>query len=99
MSDALRGVAAAHGSAIEAKYELDDAGKLSLSIYPVGKGIDVNAGDNVFQELAGAPTAGAFTPGLETFSDQEHLTRSARDLTLVQLSQTSLLDAVDLAEV
>src|SRR5262245_12450819 len=78
MSDALAKVEADKGGIIEAKFELDDNQKLSLSVYPVGKGLDVDAERNVFQEAAGDPTVRTFKTGLEVFSDQEHLTRSSR---------------------
>jgi hypothetical protein len=94
------GVAAAskNGAVIEAKFELADDGKsLSLSLYPAGKGLQMDAERNLFQELSGDPTADQFAGSLEVFADQEHLTRSARDLTLVQLSTVSLSDAIDQA--
>jgi hypothetical protein len=97
LADGIRQVEAKNGKTIEAKFELDDAGKLSLSIYPVGNGIDADAERNVFQEASGDPKASPWAPGLETFKDAEHLTRSARDLTLVQLSRVSLADAVERA--
>jgi hypothetical protein len=86
-----------NGPLIEAKFELDDSGKLSLSLYPAGQPIDVDAERNKFQELSGDPTAIPFNGSLEVFMDQEHLTRSARDLTLVQLSELTVVDAIDLA--
>src|SRR5262249_35422654 len=98
MGDALRMSEKGYGPTIEAKFELDDSQKLSLSIYPAGKPLDVDAERNVFQELAGDPTVVPFSGGLEQFHDFEHLTRSSRDLTLVQLSRVGILDAVDWAE-
>lgn len=91
-----QGIAAAEkiGPVIEAKYELDDSGALSLSTYPIGSGLDVDAERQVFKELAGDPTKAPFTGTAEDFTDQEHLTRSARDLTIIQLSKKSLSDAV-----
>ena len=88
--------ASASGAIIEAKYEIGDDGKLSLSVYPAGKGVGVDAEQNVFQELSGDPTASPFAGSLETFADtdREHLVRSTRDLTLVQLSKISLEEAV-----
>jgi hypothetical protein len=83
------------GPVIEAKFELDDSGKLSLSLYPAGQPLDIDAERNKFQELSGDPTATPFSGTLEVFADQEHLTRSARDLTLIQLSNRSLTDVVD----
>jgi hypothetical protein len=94
MSAALAQSEAANGPTIEAKFELDDSKKLSLSIYPAKNGIDADAERNVFSELSGDPTAESFAGGLEQFHDQEHLTRSARDLTLVQLSHYTVADAV-----
>jgi hypothetical protein len=91
-----QGIAAAEttGPVIEAKYELDGSGALSLSTYPIGSPLSVDAERQVFQELAGDPTKSSFTGNVEAFTDQEHLTRSARDLTLIQLSKKSLSDAV-----
>src|SRR5438552_18395981 len=56
MADGIRQAEAANGPTIEAKYELGDDGKLSLSVYPAGKGAGVDAERNPFHELAGAPT-------------------------------------------
>jgi len=83
------------GPIIEAKFELGDDGKLSLSTYPAGKSLQFDSERNVFQELAGDPTeSGPFTGSVETFHDFEHLTRSSRDLTLRQLSALSVENAV-----
>jgi hypothetical protein len=64
------------------------------------KDIDLDAERNTFQELAGDPTTLPFQGELSTFTvpDAEHLTRSARDLTLVQTAALTLRDAVELAE-
>jgi hypothetical protein len=100
MGQALRQLEGKYGPMIEAKFELGDDGKLSLSLYPTGKGIDVDAERNTFSELSGDPTAKTFTPKQEEFKvpDVEHLTRSARDLTLVQTAGLSLREAVDAVE-
>jgi hypothetical protein len=94
MADAAAQVETSTGTLIESKFEPDDSGKLSLSLYPVGKPVAVDAPNNVFQEASGDPTAAAFAPGLEAFHDFEHLARSTRDLTLVQLSQMSVRQAI-----
>jgi hypothetical protein len=83
------------GPVIEAKFELDDNKNLSLSLYPAGQPLTVDAERNVFQELSGDPAMTPFAGSLEVFQDQEHLTRSSRDLTLCQLSRVGLLDAVN----
>ncbi|HEU0035960.1 MAG TPA: hypothetical protein VFQ53_35355 [Kofleriaceae bacterium] len=87
--------AAQTGAVIEAKYELGDDGQLSLSTYPLGASIALDAERNRFQELAGDPTPATWAPSLEPFHDEEHLVRSSRDLTLVQLGSLTLADAVD----
>src|SRR5438046_1986384 len=90
-------IAAQKGAVIEAKFELDHDGKLSLSTYPLGKAFSVDAERNVFRELAGDPTKTTFSGTMEVFSDREHLLRSARDLTLMQLSTRTLATAVSMA--
>lgn len=83
------------GPVIEAKFELaDDGHSLSLSTYPIGAPLAMDAERSKFEELSGDPTASPWQPSLEQFHDFEHLTRSARDLTLVQLSPTSLREAI-----
>jgi hypothetical protein len=87
-------VTAENGPVIEAKFELGDDGKLSLSVYPAAKGLGMDSERNLFQELSGDPTVAPFSGSLETFADQEHLTRSSRDLTLVQLSRFGVDQAI-----
>lgn len=100
MSAALAEAEEHHGATIEAKYEIGDDGKLSLSIYPVGKDIAIDAERNTFFELAGDPTTAYFKPSKTEFKvpDAEHLTRSARDLTIVQSAGFGLRSAVQSAE-
>jgi hypothetical protein len=100
MSDALKTAEDKYGPTIEAKFEIGDDGKLSLSVYPIAKGLDIDAERNGFRELAGDPTAATWTPALEEFTaeDKEHQVRSARDLTIVQTASISLRDAVAAAE-
>ncbi len=94
MADAASQLEASTGTLIEAKFEPDDNGHLSLSLYPVGKAVSVDPTNNVLQEAAGDPTVTPFTTGLEQFHDLEHLTRSTRDLTIVQLAKLSVRDAI-----
>jgi hypothetical protein len=97
MADAAKQVEQAMGTLIEAKFEPDASNHLSLSLYPLGKPVSVDPTNNIFQEAAGDPTAATFAPGLEAFHDFEHLARSTRDLTIVQLSKLTLRDAIDRA--
>src|SRR5678816_3460853 len=89
---------ASTGAVIEAKFELDDEGNLSLSTYPIGAPIENDSERSKFQELAGDPTVSPWKPALEPFHDLEHLTRSSRGLTLVQTAKLSLRDAVAKAD-
>jgi len=93
----IKQVQAKYGAVIEAKFELDDSGALSLSVYPVTKGLRTNAEFNGFEEAAGSPTTLPWKPSIEVFKDQEHLTRSSFDLTIMQLSKISLATAVQRA--
>jgi len=90
------GIAAAEkfGPVIEAKFELDHDSALALSLYPISDSLSVDAQRQTFKELAGDPTKAPFTGATEVFADQEHLTRSARDLTLLQLGRKTLAQAV-----
>ena len=79
---------------ISAKFEFDDAGKLSLSIYTAEKGVSVDPENNVLKELSGSPTEGKWTPGVEVFKDVPHVARSSEQLTLMSISRFTLLDIV-----
>ena len=82
---------------ISAKFELDDEGKLSLSVYTAGKGLYVAAKDNVLKELSGSPESAAWTPKVEIFTDQEHLERAGKQLELVARAKLSLAEIVEKA--
>src|SRR4051794_14367485 len=51
---------------ISAKFEFDDHGKLSLSVYTAAKGVGIDAESNVLKEWAGSPEGG-WSPKAETF--------------------------------
>jgi len=80
---------------ISGKFELDDNGKLSLSVYTAEKGLSVLPEKNVLKELAGSPEQAAWTPESEVFKDVEHIARSSQHLVLNALSQQSLLAIVE----
>src|SRR5581483_133770 len=80
---------------ISAKFELDDSGKLSLSIYTAEKGLSVEPEKNVLKELAGSPEQASWTPETEVFKDVEHVARSSEHLVLTALSRRSLLAVVN----
>ncbi len=81
-------------SAISAKFELEDKGDLSLSVYVAEKGLGVDAEHNVLKELGGGPDSEKWTPETEVFKDVEHVSRSAEQLTIMALSKMSLADVI-----
>jgi len=78
---------------ISAKFELED-GKLSLSVYTVGKGLSVAPERNVLQELSGSPEQDKWEPKVEVFKDVPHVARSSEQLTLMALGKSSLADTI-----
>src|SRR5262245_38391035 len=71
-------------TAISAKFELNDAGQLSLSVYTAEKGLSVDAEHNVLKELSGSPTA-SWKPEVEVFEDVPHVSRSAQQLAVMAM--------------
>jgi|RhiMetdeSRZDD1v2_1073273.scaffolds.fasta_scaffold82986_4 hypothetical protein len=47
---------------ISAKFEMDDKGQLSLSVYTAEKGLAVDAEHNVLKELSGSPAVARWRP-------------------------------------
>jgi hypothetical protein len=78
--------------AISAKFELDDAGKLSLSIYTAENGLNIGSEHNVLKELSGSPVQDKWNPAAEVFKDIPHIKRSSEQLTLMRLSPFTLID-------
>ena len=83
---------------ISAKFEFDDKGKLSLSIYTAEKGVAVEAEKNVLKELSGSPAQAKWAPEVEIFKDVTHVSRSSQQLTLMSLSGATLVDIVAKAQ-
>jgi hypothetical protein len=79
---------------ISAKFEFDDAGKLSLSIYTAEKGVTVDPEKNVLKELSGSPAQDKWMPETEVFKDVPHVARSSQQLTLMSISKFTLADIV-----
>jgi uncharacterized membrane protein YkoI len=84
-------------TAISAKFEMDDKGSLSLSVYTAEKGLAVDAEHNVLKELSGGP-AEKWTPEVEVFKDVPHVSRSAQQLAVMAVSHLSLADVIKRAE-
>ncbi len=98
LADGIRQATKATDVPISAKFELDDNGKLSLSVYTAEKGLASDAENNVLKELSGSPESAQWSPEVEVFKDAEHLKRSAEQQTLMALSTFSLLDIIARAE-
>src|SRR6266496_3437937 len=93
LADGIRRATKSAEVPISAKFELDDNGKLSLSVYTAEDGLTTDAEHNVLKELSGSPEGAAWNPEVEVFKDPEHLKRAAEQ-TLMALSQMSLLDVI-----
>ena len=98
LADGIRQAAKAHEVPISAKFELDDKGQLSLSVYTAEKGLTSDAEHNVLKELSGSPEKEQWSPETEVFKDVEHVARSAEQLTLMAPSRFSLLEIIAKAE-
>src|SRR5262245_53553669 len=68
---------------ISAKFEMDDKGQLSLSVYTAEKGLAVDAEHNVLKELSGSPAAAKWSPEVEVFKDVPHVSRSSQQLAVM----------------
>ena len=98
LTDGIQQAAKADGAPISAKFEFDDHGKLSLSVYTAEKGLAVAPEKNVLKELSGSPEQTTWTPEVEVFKDAEHVTRASEHLKLMSGSPYSLLDIVNKAQ-
>src|SRR5262245_40628424 len=95
--EGIQQVGKAPETPISAKFELEN-GKLSLSVYTAGKGLDVDAEHNVLQEYAGSPESSEWKPAVAVFDDSAHVARSAQQQTLMALARSSLAEVVKKAE-
>lgn len=82
-----------NGVAISAKFEMKGE-TLMLSVYTAKAGLGKDAEHNALIELQGDAAKNAWAPEIEVFEDKKHLTRSAMQLTLVQLSRLTLAEVI-----
>jgi uncharacterized membrane protein YkoI len=97
IADGIKQSEKENGIGISAKFEMK-GDTLMLSVYTAKAGLEKDAEHNVLIELIGDAAQSSWAPEIEVFEDKKHLTRSAMQLTLVQLSKVSLLDAIKRAE-
>jgi hypothetical protein len=91
--EAIRQAEKTIGAPISAKFEFEDD-KLWLSVYTAKGGKVPDPEHNTLMELRGEPSGAQWQPATEVFQDKEHIARSAAQLTLIQLSGSSLEGAV-----
>lgn len=97
LADGIKQSEKENGVAISAKFEMD-GDKLVLSVYTAKAGLGDDAEHNALVELSGDATHNPWEAGVEVFEDKKHLTRSAMQLTLVQLSKLTLAEVIKKAE-
>jgi uncharacterized membrane protein YkoI len=97
LADGIKQAEKENGPGISAKFEMK-GDTLMLSVYTAKTGLDKDAEHNVLIELIGDAAKDKWNTETEVFEDKKHLTRSAMQLTLVQLSKLSLVDAIKKAE-
>jgi uncharacterized membrane protein YkoI len=97
LADGIKQSEKENGVAISAKFETK-GDTLMLSVYTAKVGLEKDAEHNVLIELIGDAAKDSWAPETEVFEDKKHLTRSAMQLTLVQLSKLTLVDAIKKAE-
>lgn len=95
LADGIRQITKTGDLAISAKFEFDDNGKLSLSVYSAQKGLSVAPEENILQELAGDPEQSPWKPDIEVFKDVPHVARSSEQLTVLSLARLTLLDVIN----
>src|SRR5215217_3939665 len=93
LADGIKQAEKENGPGISAKFEMK-GDTLMLSVYTAKAGLEKDAEHNTLIELQGDAAKSTWTPEIEVFEDKKHLTRSAMQLTLVQLSKLSLVDAI-----
>lgn len=98
LTDGIRQATSDGGVAISAKFEFDDEGKLSLSVYSAKKGLSVAAKENVLEEISGSPEQSPWKPEVAVFKDAAHIARSSEQLLVLSRTQLTLLDFIDKAQ-
>jgi hypothetical protein len=83
-----------HGPATSAKFEVNDAGKLVLSVYTIPEGFGVEPEKATLSEVLIDPTADQPQLNLKVFPDKEHIARAASHMTLFRLSPLTLADVL-----
>ncbi len=97
LADGIRAATKGTEVPISAKFELDDKGKISLSVYTAEKGLSADAQNNVFKEISGSPESPTWNPESEVIKDEGDLKAAKEQLTVLSKGKVSLLDVVEKA--
>lgn len=82
------------GVATSAKFEVNDEGKLELSVYTVPEGLEVEPETATLTEVSGSANGTFSELKTEIFADKEHIARSSVHMTLFQISKLSLKEVI-----
>lgn len=98
LADGIGQVTKGTETAISAKFEMDDKGKLSLSVYTAEKGLTQDAEHNTFKEISGSSDTEAWNPETEIIKEGEDLENAKEQLKVLSTAKFSLLDFIAKAE-
>jgi len=92
LTEGIRTAAKPPAVALSAKFELDDHGRLSLSVYMAGRGLTRDARHNALREIAGNPTTTQWKPDNAALTDPGDVATATKQLALLSRARFSLLD-------
>lgn len=98
LADGIRQAAKGTEAPISAKYELDEKGNLSLSVYTAEKGLSVDQQNNNFKEISGSPESATWSPEAEVIKDEGDLVKAKEQLTVLSKAKISLSDILEKAK-
>ncbi len=84
--------------AISAKFEMDEAGKLSLSIYSADGGLAKDSEKNTYSEISGDPTVKSLKTESAAITDPGDLKAAKEQLKVLSASKLSLLGLIGRAQ-
>ncbi len=97
LADGIRQATKGTEVPISAKFELNEKGKLALSVYTAEKGLSVDLQNNNFKEISGSPESATWNPESEVIKDEGDLKAAKEQLTILSKVKVSLLDVVEKA--
>jgi len=89
--------ASKRGAPIAARFEVDEAARLSVVVRVATRGLDIEVENNAFADLRADP-AKPWSPGAVAIKDLFLLSRASQQVLLLGLSQRTLLDGARRAQ-